>query len=106
LITTRVRSYLGWYRHLTLVMLAYAFLVAICVQENPPLPAREELPLALPAQPLIALTTSEVRHLLARLIWPLTSIGFLTVSAGTFPRSTFLSFATILLLLRFLLLHS
>ncbi len=37
---------------------------------------------------------------------PLTSIGFLTVCAGTYPRSTFLSFATILLLLRFLLLHN
>ena len=35
----------------------------------------------------------------------LTSIGFLTVSAGRYPRSTFLSFATLLLLLRFLLLH-
>jgi SRSO17 transposase len=55
-----VRSYLGWYRHLTLVMLAYAFLVSLCV------PA----PRPLPTQPLIALTPSEVRHLLARLIWP------------------------------------
>jgi SRSO17 transposase len=55
-----VRSYLGWYRHLTLVLLAYAFLVSLCV------PA----PRPLPAQPLIALTPSEVRHLLARLIWP------------------------------------
>ncbi len=27
-----VRSYLGWYRHLTLVLLAYAFLVSVTVQ--------------------------------------------------------------------------
>ncbi|MFL5653314.1 MAG: IS701 family transposase [Ktedonobacteraceae bacterium] len=65
-----VRSYLGWYRHLTLVMLASAFLVGICVQENPPPPASEASPAALPAPALIPLTTREVRHLLARLIWP------------------------------------
>jgi SRSO17 transposase len=65
-----VRGYLGWYRHLTLVLLAYAFLVGICVQENQPLPAPEPAEGALPEEPLIALTTSEVRHLLARLIWP------------------------------------
>ena len=51
-------------------MLAYAFLVGICVQESHPPPAPKECLVALPAQPLIALTTSEVRHLLARLIWP------------------------------------
>ena len=65
-----VRSYLGWYRHITLVLLASAFLLGICVQENPPLPPGEDPPLTLPAQPLIPLTTSEVRHLLARLFWP------------------------------------
>ena len=65
-----VRSYVGWYRHLTLVMLAYAFLVGICVHESPSLPAPAGSPVALPPQPLIALTTREVRHLLARLIWP------------------------------------
>jgi SRSO17 transposase len=88
------RSYLAWYRHLTLVMLAYAFLVAICVQENfpPPgasaspaalpapaagalrstalQPAPKVSPAALPAPALIPLTTSEVRHLLARLFFP------------------------------------
>src|SRR5439155_22726477 len=31
-----VRSYLGWYRHLTLVLLAAAFLVALCVHANAP----------------------------------------------------------------------
>src|SRR6266571_1080807 len=62
-----VRSYVGWYRHITLVMLAYAFLVGICVQDR-----SHEDPQAWPTAwaPLIPLTTSEVRHLLARLIWP------------------------------------
>jgi len=55
-----VRSYLGWYRHITLVLLASAFLLSLCVHANQ----------ALPAQALIPLTPSEVCHLLARLIWP------------------------------------
>src|SRR6185312_3482009 len=29
-----VRSFLGWYRHITLVLLAYAFLVGACAQER------------------------------------------------------------------------
>jgi SRSO17 transposase len=77
-----VRSYLGWYRHITLVMLAYAFLVSLCVQAHPPPPAAGPLArpapppgnaaraLRQPAPPLIPLTPSEVRHLLAHLIWP------------------------------------
>lgn len=62
-----VRSYIGWYRHITLVMLASAFLLSICVQDRSPAFQPEE-----PVFPLvlIPLTTSEVRHLLARLIWP------------------------------------
>ncbi len=62
-----VRSYVGWYRHMTLVMLAYAFLVGICVQDSRH-HCPQEGPTASP--PLIPLTTSEVRHLLARLTWP------------------------------------
>ena len=62
-----VRSYVGWYRHITLVLLAYAFLVSITVQESSHQCTQEE-PTA--CAPLIALTPSEVRHLLARLIWP------------------------------------
>jgi len=67
---SEVRSYLGWYRHITLVLLAYAFLVSICVQAHCPLPAPAACPVVLPVPALIPLTTSEVRHLLARLIWP------------------------------------
>jgi len=62
-----VRSYVGWYRHITLVMLASAFLVGICVQDSSH-QCPQEGPTASP--PLIPLTPSEVRHLLARLFWP------------------------------------
>ncbi len=62
-----VRSYLGWYRHITLVLLACAFLVGVCVQDRHSHPGQG---VPVPSSPLIALTTSEVRHLLARLIWP------------------------------------
>src|SRR5713226_5147283 len=62
-----VRSYVGWYRHITLVMLASAFLLGICVQDSRHHP-QQEGPTSSP--PLIPLTTSEVRHLLARLVWP------------------------------------
>jgi hypothetical protein len=107
-----VRSYVGWYRHITLVLLAYAFLVKICVQEargsleheesnkekkhaqasqpsssgsagsnahthqndflqeSRHLSAHCEPEHASGSPPLIPLTTAEVRHLLARLIWP------------------------------------
>jgi SRSO17 transposase len=62
-----VRSYLGWYRHLTLVLLAYAFLVDITVHRHLTTAARQE---SVACPPLIALSTSEARHLLAHLFWP------------------------------------
>jgi hypothetical protein len=65
-----VRSYVGWYRHITLVLLASAFLVHICVQDRVQQGSPQAAESAACA-PLIGLTTSEVRHLLARLIWPL-----------------------------------
>ena len=63
-----VRSYLGWYRHITLVLLAHAFLLSITVQDAlaPPAPEGSALASAL----LIPFTTCEARHLLARLIFP------------------------------------
>ncbi len=64
-----VRSYVGWYRHMTLVMLAQAFLTGICIQPLscvvPPVDRD-----ASPTIPLLSLTTPEVRHVLGRLIWP------------------------------------
>ncbi len=65
-----VRSYLGWYRHLTLVLLAYAFLVSVTVQARQAEDASAEDKSARPSPPLIPLTPSEVRHLLAHLIFP------------------------------------
>ena len=65
-----VRSYLGWYRHITLVLLAYAFLVSICVKAREAGNAPAEDPAAGPFPPLITLTPSEVRHLLAHLFFP------------------------------------
>jgi hypothetical protein len=64
-----VRSYIGWYRHITLVLLAYAFLVGLCVQANAAADP-QQAPLVCSQEPLIPLTPSEAQHLLARLIWP------------------------------------
>ena len=64
---SEVRSYLGWYRHLTLVLLASAFLVGLCVQDRLPPPPPPEPPAS---APLIPLTPSEAQHRLSRLIWP------------------------------------
>jgi SRSO17 transposase len=61
------RSYVGWYRHITLVLLAYAFLVGLCVSSQAPPLCQQPSPAPVP---LIALTPSEVHHLLARLFWP------------------------------------
>lgn len=62
-----VRSYLGWYRHITLVLLASAYLVGITVQSHLSASAPQQSA-ACPA--LLPLTTSEARHLLAHLFWP------------------------------------
>jgi hypothetical protein len=68
-----VRSFIGWYRHITLVLLAYAFLVGMRVQDKSHLRATAPPQQAEASPSLLPLTTSEVRHLLARLIWPLPS---------------------------------
>ena len=73
-----VRSYVGWSRHITLVMLAAAFLVALCVEENAPRAAPEHAPVAVAAPTVITLTTREVRQRLSRLVWPApTSAAFI-----------------------------
>lgn len=64
---SEVRSFLGWSRHVTLVLLACAFLVGTCVKPLPPDAAPQG---SSPCSPFISLTTSEVRHLLARLFFP------------------------------------
>ncbi|TMC18984.1 MAG: IS701 family transposase [Chloroflexi bacterium] len=66
-----VRSFIGWYRHVTLVMLAYAFLVGIRVHDQSHLQAQIPLPTTQHSHPLMPLTTSEIQHLLARLCFPL-----------------------------------
>lgn len=68
-----VRSFIGWYRHITLVIMAYAFLVGIRVHDQSHLSANASPVQAEPSQPLLPITTSEVRSLLARLFFPLPS---------------------------------
>jgi SRSO17 transposase len=67
-----VRSFLGWYRHITLVLLALAYLAGICATASgSPAPAATSESASTSAA--LALTIPEVRHLLARLIWPISS---------------------------------
>jgi hypothetical protein len=72
-----VRSFIGWYRHITLVLLALAYLAGICATERFPTghPTTSASATQPPATqpPVLPLTIPEVRHLLARLIWPLSS---------------------------------
>jgi len=73
-----VRSWISWYRHITLVMLALAFLTGICAcLQAPPLAgtagtfsASEKRGPSAVVPSLPGLTVPEVRHLLAHLIWP------------------------------------
>jgi len=75
-ISTRVRSWIGWYRHITLVMLAHANFPGICAQAIPracpPLAPADSsaLDVASDERPLLPLTVPEVRHLLGQLLWP------------------------------------
>jgi SRSO17 transposase len=67
-----VRSFVGWYRHITLVLLALAYLAGICATERfstaPPTTSGTAS-----TADVLALTVPEVRRLLARLIWPASS---------------------------------
>ena len=71
-----VRSWIGWYRHITLVMLAHANFPGICAQAIPracpPLAPADSsaLDVASDERPLLPLTVPEVRHLLGQLLWP------------------------------------
>lgn len=73
-----VRSWIGWYRHVTLVMLAHAFSTGICAQfaepaladSATPTQAAEEREPSVVLLPVLSLTVPEVRRLLGHLIWP------------------------------------
>ena len=80
-----VRSYLGWYRHLTLVLLAAAFLLGITVQSHLTASAPPAEPTA--GAPLIPLTPSEARHLLAHLIFPAPTSAPLVCQWSIFRRT-------------------
>ncbi len=85
-----VRSYVGWYRHITLVMLALAFLTSIV------LAARNPSPALLAASPhpseavrpsnLCPLSVPEARRLLARLLFPPPSSLSLVLAWSTWRR--------------------
>lgn len=64
----QVRSFVGWLRHITLVMLAHALLTVICEKESAALSPPCSGPLLVLAQ--APLTVPEVRHLLGYLLWP------------------------------------
>ncbi len=60
-----VRSWHGWYRHITLAMLALAFLVAMRVTLNAaPPPSGTDAA----SRPLVAFSVGEIRHLISRLL--------------------------------------
>jgi len=60
-----VRSWHGWYRHITLAMLALAFLVAMRVKLNAsPPPTGNDAP----SRPIVDLSVCEIRHLISRLL--------------------------------------
>ena len=60
-----VRSWQGWYRHITLAMLALAFLVVMRVKLNAsPPPTGNDAP----PQPLVDFSVGEIRHLISRLL--------------------------------------
>jgi SRSO17 transposase len=60
-----VRSWHGWYRHVTLAMLALAFLVAMRVKLNTTPPPTET---DAPSRPLVDFSVCEIRRLISRLM--------------------------------------
>src|SRR3954468_2412883 len=59
------RSWQGWYRPITLAMLALAFLVAMRVKLNASPPSTRN---DAPSRPLVDLSVCEIRHLISRLL--------------------------------------
>jgi len=85
-----VRSLVGWYRHITLVMLALAFLVSLCVQQShPALPGADGPPppqAGVVAHDVVPLSVPEARHLLAALLFALPSSVTLVVAWSAWRR--------------------
>src|SRR2546427_363452 len=84
--------------HITLCMLAQAFLVGICARDKVHLPSPSSLsttqqsppdarPSAKPRLSLLPLTPPEVRHLPGRLIWPPSSSVKLMLARSWWRRS-------------------
>ncbi len=69
-----VRSFVGWYRHITLVLLALAFLTSlVCAARalpTPPLRMRTRPEHSLMPTELWPLSVPEARRLLSRLLFP------------------------------------
>ena len=66
-----VRSFVGWFRHVTLVLLVMAVLTVLCAKERGcPIVSSEEVSDQVTPSP-IPLTVPEVRRLLGRLLFPL-----------------------------------
>jgi hypothetical protein len=63
----QVRRYDAWYRHVTLSMLAQAFLTVQRAGLRSPRGVAERAELA---EPLVALSVPEIRRLLCLLVWP------------------------------------
>jgi len=79
----KVRHWTGWYRHITLVMLAHAFLTVMCTQDQT---SAANASSRLPALVEAPLTVPEVRHLLAHLIWPLACSAKLVLAWSSWRR--------------------
>ena len=82
-----VRSFLGWYRHITLVLLALAYLAGMCATERCSTCSPDDLLQPPSTSAVLALTVPEVRHLLARLIWPAPSSARLALAWSWWRRS-------------------
>lgn len=69
----QVRHWTAWHRHITLAMLALAFLTVLAADAGPTRPAEPNRP-ARSSEP-IDLTVPELRHLLGALLIPLTTLN-------------------------------
>jgi SRSO17 transposase len=81
-----VRSFVGWYRHITLVLVALAYLTGICATERCATGSPTTCWSA-STSAVLALTVPEVRHLLARLIWPASSSAHQVLAWSWWRRS-------------------